>query len=306
MSRPETVTRPQDTVTYTAGREAQVRRGVDAIALEALATTFPAAHDEMRALMTSIVDRRTDAGFAQVVASLLTVADFDDFIAEVDAAGLPLSDVPEILRGDEFTPVLSLMSQDSWHYRLQLGIIFSQISYNDLPTVVQENLRLLPVQQRLGQETTSKGWMLCHSAEERMSESIEDKAVIALEDNGIPYFLLKFKGKATAVCIQDCITPDGTIFLRGNWYSPDWETREPFRVAFDADQGIAPLQEGRWIFMRPVQKTVKGTAEEIVDELTVTAWNRPEIYEANTIAGGDYYTARREYRRDNVEYFRQK
>lgn len=96
-------------------------------------------------------------------------------------------------------------------------------------------------------ETPYRDWYLCYSSEEKLVKAIKEGGVILVD--GI--FLLKCRGKFSALAIKDTKTKDGTPIKAGYWYSPvDYWAREKIRKAFDHRRLRVRAPNSTWSLMR--------------------------------------------------------
>lgn len=112
-------------------------------------------------------------------------------------------------------------------------------------------------------------WSLCGTSEGMMRESIEDGALVVVNEA----LVVKFVGMLTALCIRT-LQVGNVTFQEGKWYSPkDETTRRTIKHAFRDGQAKISIQGCTWSYMRDVQdyelEDDTGAVIETVDRSAV-------------------------------------
>ncbi|GHP00640.1 hypothetical protein KSF_106870 [Reticulibacter mediterranei] len=163
----------------------------------------------------------------------------DDVSNVVEAAGpVPL---PFLLRHECVFGIIEGMLLDPAEYRRELAFLFTQLSIYWLPPRLRKvSSAMLPLKVL----PTYSNWFLCSAAERRLKLSMDDQAVLLVNDA----LLLKFNGKMSGLALHTTLLADGTQLMEGCWYAPI-DQREAIRDAFDRGESRLSL-EGQWTFIR--------------------------------------------------------
>jgi hypothetical protein len=254
--------------------------------------------DELTALLGKVEGSLSDStgqDRAKLVSALFNSSESSGFTSGVRRAGLNLAQLPELILDEGMFSLVSAMLAHPDKYRMQLGIILSQVNLDQIPEELKERLKPHMSGLEFSVETSHGSWYLCSAAEPRLAKSVEESAVMAIGEEDNPYFLVKFRGKLSGLCLQDVTTSDGKVFVRGIWYSPtDRTTRDALRDAFDAGKGKVDLQKGNWALMRPIRP--KGNAEQLVNDALRVARNTPDVYPSTEIVVDGIPMQRQDYR----------
>lgn len=258
--------------------------------------------DELTELLDKVEGSLSDSTGqerAGLIRALFSSSSSTAFTSNVENTGLKLDQLPDLILNDGMFVLISAMLEHPDKYKMQLGIILSQLNYDQMPDELKAKLKPHMLGLDFSIKTSHGAWFLCDKAEPRLKQSIQEGAVMAIGDKDNPYLLVKFIGKLSALCLQDVIMQDGKVFVKGNWYSPtDNETRDSLKVAFDAGQGRVNLQKGSWALMRSIRPRDGKTAEELVNEALQVAIDIPDVYPCKKIIiDGTPIVERGDYRR---------
>jgi hypothetical protein len=174
-------------------------------------------------------------------------------------------------------------------YRFQIGILLSLVSFSELSPETRVALR--PVVSSFEQtiKPGHTGWYLCPEAEPLLAESLAKDAVVLVNDS----ILVKMAGKLSGLCVKNCETKSGSVFIEGGWYSPsDDISRRIVREANDRGRARVEISEGEWSLMRGIEDSpvkdagmllavAKGYAEKLGNSLpqTIGTLSRKEFRE---------------------------
>jgi hypothetical protein len=191
---------------------------------------------------------------------------------------LRVEQLPGLVFDEGMFFLLSAMLARPKRYRKELGGILSQINIDLMPIELKDKLKPYKSGLDFSLESSYENWYLCDTSEPNLIQSVEDKTAMAIGTDS-PYFLLKFQGRLTALCLQNIITQEGRVFISGNWYSPtDNETINVLGDAFDAGTGRIDLQKGNWVMMRPLERWGDKTVDNLLDESQEFANTIPDHY----------------------------
>lgn len=207
----------------------------------------------------------------------------DDLWDYIKKSGISKEDLSGLFQREAFYPLLSLMLDNPKQYKMQLGVIFSEVSLHDIPEEMLNKLK--PVASKLGYslESDHGEWFMCEDAEPRLLESMKEGGYIVMTEKGAPRLLAKFMGKLSALCLED-FTTNGEVFIKGNWYSPvSQELRLLIGETFDIGKGKVEVQGGEWAFMRPVKDLPEIRSEEIIEKAIKLAEAIPEDFGTDEI-----------------------
>lgn len=238
----------------------------------------------------------------RLLLAVLSSCQSHDFASSVQRAGLLLYQLPSILKDSSLTSALTSFARKPDDYRFQRAVVLSLIGADELPgdfmaTAVQDMPR---VHASLSMEYSN--WYLCDDAEAKLKDAISETGVMALGEKGnAPSFLLKFNGKMSALCLEDTLTDEGKVFVRGNWYSPiDPITREELKKEFDSARGRTTVR-GSWALMKSLQPSGGKTTEELLEEITQVASKIPPVYPNSDISIKGELITRKVYRVGKME-----
>ncbi len=242
----------------------------------------------------------SERGRANFTNYLRTMTSTKDFRTHIQFAGLSPEDVPRILTdGSLLSELVDMMSSPDQH-RLQLGVVFSQVGIRDFPQALFDLLHPVYTSEDATINTSNASWELCPASEPLFTKSVRDKAVMAIGSQE-PHLLLKFNGVMTGLCLTDVVTPSGTMFVQGNWYSPtDVDNREQLKDAFDSGLGKFPLA-GAWTLMRAYKSTNGTSFDTVMKRVREVAHKIPSRYKPSYISQRGYNVSRKTYRRMNEE-----
>jgi hypothetical protein len=232
-----------------------VRSGFHDIPQPALATL-------LRSVEGSFVGSRGQAR-TSLVDVLMNTGESKYFAGNLEAEGLQAGQISDLMADNGMSAMVSAMLDRPESYRMQLGIIGSLVTLDQMQEDVVEKLNPHHSGLDISLEPSHDTWDLCGSTETRLIHAIADGGVMAVGEEDNPYLLLKFKGKLTALCVQNVATEEGKVFVQGNWYSPTGDTRGDLTHAFDAGLGNVTPQ-GSWALMRPVEEVGVKTAEDVI------------------------------------------
>jgi len=167
-----------------------------------------------------------------------------------------VTDISQLLNNKTIFKLVDVMLDNPEQYRLQLGIIFSQLSLHNIPRHLRNKMGALASDWEFSLKPENDQWNLCPDAEPRLKTAMEDDATVLVNGN----ILVKFEGKLTGLALRSFTTKEGKVFHEGNWYSPtDENLRETLRGEFDKGQAKVTVNTGTWTLMRPVADDDDGT-----------------------------------------------
>ncbi|MBA2391975.1 MAG: hypothetical protein H0V70_04440 [Ktedonobacteraceae bacterium] len=133
-------------------------------------------------------------------------------------------------------------------YRRELAFLFTQLSIYRLPAQLQQKMAISPATLPLTVLPAYAFWYLCSAAEYRLTQAMEDQAVLLVND----VILLKFYGKLGGIALQTTLLSNGTQLIEGCWYAPI-EHRDEIRDAFDRGESRLCVQ-GEWTLLRALDE----------------------------------------------------
>ncbi len=214
-----------------------------------------------------------------ILGALFEASQSQYLIRVLARVGATLEQIPQIFSDAVVGEIISIMAENPGEYRFQLGALLTQIPIDNLPETIRKKLKPTTTEVELKLRSEHGTWWLCGAAEPRLRDAIRDKAIMLVNDR----LLVKFNGKLSAVCIESFTTPNGAVFLEGNWYSPtDNQTRDQLRSQFDQGHAQVQLVTGEWAIMRPLDNErgnngeVVKTSEQVLEEIRGVASRIPD------------------------------
>jgi hypothetical protein len=198
-----------------------------------------------------------------------------------------------LLNDESIYVLLDTLLDNPDSYRFQIGLILSQVNLTNLPdkvkakikpTLTDTEMQLLPEHGR---------WWLCGAAEPRLVQSLQDNAILLINNK----ILMKYNGKFSGICLETFANKEGYTFIEGCWYAPtDDISRTAMRTAFDQGDATLNFNEGVWVILRPLSNTRNISAGELLEYAKKQAYNLPPTLPQ--IINGK---SRAEYRNENRE-----
>ncbi len=205
-------------------------------------------------------------------------ADSMDVEASLNAQKLQWKHLYHILGKRVFTrEVLNqyrAIDTSSPFYPFAFSFLCSLVTVDVLPDEVVSGLHLHTVLGKQGINSSFDGgsspddWWLCDTAENYLFTAMKNREAVLIDD----VFLMKARGKVAAICLENSMSEDGFVFLRGNWYSlADQNKRVRVRDAVARGKHRLHFPEATWIFMRELRESSLGLLPEM-------NWNRALKY----------------------------
>lgn len=131
------------------------------------------------------------------------------------------------------------------NFSFHAGLLFSNILYDSLSPELQRKLAPIKSKTRIRPKPYHKSWYLCDASEVFLDYSIKEKCVMTAGDGENNLFLMKFHGFLSGICLQNFVTSEGRVFVKGNWYLPAGSTtRDEIEENFKSGHGRIATQTG--------------------------------------------------------------
>ena len=207
-----------------------------------------------------------------------------DIVDEAKPVPLPL-----LLHHECVFILIEGMLLETKKYRRELSFLFTQLPVSRLPMHLQKRVSTLKMHSSTVIPSYSE-WSLCSSAESRLTQAMDDLAVLLV--NGT--LLLKFNGKLSGLALQTTLLADGTQLLEECWYAPI-DRRDEIRDAYDCGESRLTV-DVQWAFIRALDAKDDDVLEKARKYVAMLPEQLPQ--QTNT-----YYTSRKTYRSDMHEGF---
>jgi hypothetical protein len=208
---------------------------------------------------------------------------------------ITLNQLPDILSDSVIISLIDFMASSPERYKFQLGVLLSQIPFNQLSEPLAQKLQPVLTNLEFQIKVGNEQWWLCGEAEPRFLRCIQSGALVLVNDA----LLVKFEGKFTALCVKNMRMPNGQTFIEGNMYSPvGSELKKLIQSNFDNGNAKPNLQSGEWAMIRGLNNDSNSglSAAEILNQAKQYAANMPDQL-PDTIGG----IPRRQFRSSRPE-----